>query len=87
MVDPSLNALHVASLRGPRSLAPTVREVRQELVERACSDGLEALDDAEKRLLLSDGGSLAALHHCVWRLEIPDAARSWGLEKAGPASG
>ena len=83
VVDPLLNAVHRIMLRGPRSLAPGLRQARRQLVERAVLGGPGALGAREKRLVLSDEAALAELHARVWRLEDPQAARRWGLADAG----
>jgi membrane glycosyltransferase len=79
VVDPLLNAIHAALLRGPRQLAPHLRDARRDLVKRALSGGPAALSDAEQRHLLYDAESMHELHARVWRLEDADAAARWAL--------
>ena len=62
VVDPLRNAVHLSLLRGPRKLAPKLREARRRLLERALAGGPEALSDREKRVVLSDASTLAELH-------------------------
>ena len=82
VVDPVRNAVHLALLRGPRSFAPKIREARRQLLERALAGGPEALDDREKRVVLSDACMLAELHVRVWNLEEREATVRWGLAGA-----
>ncbi len=85
VVDPLLNAVHTALLRGPRSLAPGVRQARRDLLERAADAGPGALRDPEKRVVLLDARLLLDLHERVWRLEDSAAASRWGV--VGPPPG
>jgi membrane glycosyltransferase len=86
VVDPLRNAVHLALLRGPRSLAPKLREARRQLVERALAGGPAALSDREKRLVLSNAPLLAELHARVWSLEDRQATVRWGLAGAQRSS-
>jgi membrane glycosyltransferase len=66
VINPTLNAL-VAGLGTARPLLPDrAREQRLTLVERALSDGPEALSAPEKGLLLRDPIALSKLHERVW---------------------
>jgi len=82
VVDPLVNALHTALLRGPRSLAPSLRASRLALAERALAEGPDALRAPERRILLSDAASLLELHDRVWRLERGEAALRWQVPPA-----
>jgi membrane glycosyltransferase len=86
-VDPLVNALHAAFLRGPRALPPKLRAARQALALRAAPAGPDALRPSEQRLLLQDAAALADLHRAVWRLEDAGAAARWGVGPpvSGPA--
>ena len=79
VVDPLVNALHGALLRGPRALGARLRAARQALALRAAAKGPEALTASERRTLLSDAVCLREAHAAVWRLEDPEAAHRWGL--------
>jgi len=69
IVDPSFNAT-MAAFAAPRPLLPpAVREARRTLVERALSEGPDALNDAEKNTLLTDRDALRELHRRVWTLD------------------
>ena len=79
LVDPLRNAVQTLLSRSPRSLAPGLRVARRALLERAVAGGPAALDDGEKRRLLSDAAALLELHDRIWRLGDPEAAARWGL--------
>jgi membrane glycosyltransferase len=79
VVDPLRNAVHLELARGPRPLAPKIREARSQLLDRALAGGPEALSDPEKRVVLSDASALAELHVRVWNLEDREAAARWRL--------
>jgi membrane glycosyltransferase len=79
VVDPLTNAIHAALLRGPRQLAPHLRDQREALVKRALSGGPAVLSDSEQRQILYDSASMHELHARVWRLEDADAAARWSL--------
>jgi membrane glycosyltransferase len=69
VVDASFNAT-MAAFAAPRPLLPpAVREARRTLVERALSEGPDALNDAEKNTLLTDRDALRELHRRVWSLD------------------
>ena len=75
VVDPVVNAL-VAGIAIPRSALPAnVREHRDALVERASSEGPQALSAREKSLLLNDPLALSQLHFQVWTQ--PHAHSHW----------
>ncbi|HXK25937.1 MAG TPA: glucans biosynthesis glucosyltransferase MdoH [Myxococcota bacterium] len=79
VVDPRVNALHDAMLRGPRKLGARLRAARDALARSAAAKGPDALTPAERRTLLSDAGCLREAHEAVWRLDDPEAAHRWGL--------
>ncbi len=78
-VDPYANAIHCALLRRPRSLAPRIAAARDELRERALTQGPASLALAERRILLGDARLMRELHRATWHLEDAEAARRWGL--------
>jgi len=79
VVDPTTSALHRA-LRGVRrSLKPSIRDERSALVAKALAEGPEALDAAEKRVLLSDADLMGILHRRVWQLADDLQATRWGI--------
>jgi membrane glycosyltransferase len=78
IVDPLVNALHTALLRGTRSRTQRIRAARRALCERALRGGPQALARLEQRVVLSDADCLRDLHRAVWRLEGAEAAR-WEL--------
>jgi membrane glycosyltransferase len=79
VVDPAVLALHLAFLRGRRSLAIPVAEHRRALAKRALAAGPQALSAEEKMQLLKDPDRLADLHRAVWRLADPEKAALWGI--------
>jgi len=50
-------------------LPPAVREAHRTLVERALSEGPEALTPGEKNILLADREAFAQLHDRVWHVD------------------
>jgi len=52
---------------------------------KALERGPHALDNSEKREILSDPDSMAYLHKAVWGLSDPDISRDWQLPNAGHA--
>jgi membrane glycosyltransferase len=77
--DPGTNAVHTWLLRGPRKLAPHLREERDALALRARDLGPKGLTPAEKRVLLYDAPCMENLHESVWRLGDPAVAAKWGV--------
>ena len=76
---PEALALHLAGLRGPRSLRPDIRARRLALADKAAQQGPQALTRAERKQLLLNPDALMALHRAVWRLPEADLARAWGV--------
>jgi len=82
-VEPDTNALHRSLLRGPRSLAPSVRAARRAILAKALSRGPGVLTEAERRILLIDPELTTALHEGTWRL--PDLSfEAWLMPAARP---
>jgi membrane glycosyltransferase len=77
-VDPYVNALHCALQRGARHLRPSIQRERHGWLERAVADGPSAVSSQERRVLLSDPETAAALHRRIWEIEDEDRAASWG---------
>ncbi len=79
VVDPAMNALHRALLRGRRSVRSEIRAHRAALVMRAIAEGPGALTERERRIvLLHDPDAVDALHERVWALADGAAAARWG---------
>ena len=78
VVDPGVNALHLAQLPASRSLAPDIARRRDELVAKALEDGPKALSMRAKLALLGDPERLAELHRRVWNLPESELAKRWG---------
>lgn len=75
VIDPRLNALHVALLGQPRRLSDELASYRHELGERLLAEGPAGLDTGEQAALLADPGQMRALHRALWRLPTwPDWA-------------
>ena len=70
-VDPYVNALRRALARGPRSLRPSIRAARRQLIERALVRGPAGVDTKERRVLLSDPDSITAVHERAWEIADP----------------
>ena len=75
--DPTLNAIHRALGRGPRSVRPAIRAARRALLARALTDGPDALDLTARRRLLADPQLVTELHERVWALADRHAAARW----------
>ncbi|WP_097459274.1 glucans biosynthesis glucosyltransferase MdoH [Mangrovitalea sediminis] len=73
IIDPRLNAVHVALARPPRH--DVRRERFRQLREHCLRDGPKGLSRRELTLLAKDGESLVWLHNAVWRA-APDTY--WG---------
>lgn len=69
VVDPVLNALHIGLQGRARSLGPEVAGYRQELAERALSQGADSLSVGEQRDLLADPRWMSWLHCRVWAVD------------------
>ena len=81
VIDPRLNALHVALLGQPRRFNDALSDYRHELGERLLADGPSGLDAGEQVALLADPGQMRALHSALWRLPTwPD----WAAEVLRP---
>ena len=75
VIDPRLNALHVALLGQPRRLSEALAGYRHELGERLLAEGPAGLDKDEQVALLADPGQMRALHSALWCLPTwPDWA-------------
>jgi membrane glycosyltransferase len=87
VVDPYVNAVHRALLRGRRRLGEAVRSERRALIERALSDGPGALAAHERRVLLLDPDATDELHERVWAIQDRELAARWGRPgAAAPAA-
>jgi membrane glycosyltransferase len=71
VLDPYVNAAHVAMLRAKDDMPPASGERFATLRERLLREGPDALPARDKVSLLIDAGSMNALHHEVWA--TPDA--------------
>lgn len=77
VLDPAAHRLHVAMWGGPRRLCADILARRRALVEKALTQGAQALNETEKKELLADPGRLTDLHLRVWRLEEEGLAKCW----------
>lgn len=82
VVDPHVNALHLAFRRQQRKVAKVIAESRHQLVLKALAGGPAGLRREEKVMLLSDPDSLDRLHFLVWQIPDGKAARQWGLDSS-----
>jgi membrane glycosyltransferase len=80
--DPSINAL-VCAYGVPRRLSRSARLQRWRLTRRALHDGLGALTEHERRVLIGDPAALAVLHRAARNARDPHA--SWSAASAAGA--
>jgi len=78
VLDPYVNAMHVALLRQRRQ-TEEAREWFAQLRERLLHEGPAKLSPKEKLALLSDADSMIALHRELWSLPADDLAEWWRL--------
>ena len=76
VLDPRLHLLHLARLPRRRVIPPATAAALEELVARALAEGPDALDAAERSLLLRHRAPLARLHAELWR-QRPAARARW----------
>ncbi|MFH1480555.1 MAG: glucans biosynthesis glucosyltransferase MdoH [Pseudomonadota bacterium] len=79
IVDPNVNALHRALLRKKRKISPGIVRRRQELRDKALTQGPGCLTMAEKKELLCDPERILELHNAVWEEPDPRKAEMWGI--------
>ncbi len=77
VVDPVLNALVSADAIPRLRLQDAARAEREQLVERALSQGPDGLSERNRNQLLSDPLSLSRLHQRVW--SAPQPHRDWSI--------
>jgi len=75
--DPYVNALHRVLLRGRRSLKPSIRAGRQQLLDQALAEGPDALTPRQRRIMLGDPEVTTTLHDRVWECTERDRAARW----------
>jgi membrane glycosyltransferase len=78
IVDPIMNAIHRALLRGTRRRGEEVQAVRTALIERVVADGPEALTTVEQRILIGDPDAIDVMHARVWAIPDKALAARWG---------
>jgi membrane glycosyltransferase len=79
VVDPNINALHRALLGGKRKLMPSLIKRRQELQEKALTQGPKTLSPKEKKELLLDPQCLLQMHDRLWETLDPAILQKWGF--------
>ncbi|MGA8658493.1 MAG: glucans biosynthesis glucosyltransferase MdoH [Chthoniobacterales bacterium] len=67
VLDPFYNAIHVALQRERKAQPPTVNGYVAALAAKLFKQGPDALTAREKRVLLSDGPTMARLHSLIWK--------------------
>ncbi|GIW42331.1 MAG: glucans biosynthesis glucosyltransferase H [Candidatus Binatia bacterium] len=85
VADPLRSAVHAVLRRNPRSLAPRLRERREELLRRALAGGPAALEPRELSMLLRYPRMVEALHRSLWEVLRPEESpwfRGAGLASA-----
>ncbi len=80
VVDPYVNALHLAMLPQDRKVSPELAGHRRQLREKALAVGPAGLSNVEKKQLLIDPASMRYLHETVWELTDETLAGQWGLK-------
>src|SRR5262249_44514191 len=78
VLDPYVNAMHVALLR-QRKQTEEAREWFAQLRERLLRDGPARFSTREKMALLLDADSMIALHRELWSSRGQDLAEWWRL--------
>lgn len=78
VLDPYVNAMHIALLRQKRQTEES-REWFFQLRERLLRDGPGKLTTKEKMSLLTDAESMIALHRQLWETPAEDLAEWWRL--------
>ena len=79
VVDPNINALHRSLLRKKRKLMPSIMKRRQELLEKALTQGPKTLSPKEKKELLLDPQCLLQLHERLWETLDHTITQKWGI--------
>jgi membrane glycosyltransferase len=79
VVDPNINVLHRALLGGKRKLMPSIMKRRQELQEKALTQGPKNLSPKEKKEILLDSQCLLQLHEGLWKTLDPAILQKWGF--------
>lgn len=82
VVDPRVNALHLAMLPSGISRPPRTARRLESLRHRALLQGPDILSPHEKRSLLYDPESIAWLHSRVWESQDDQVAQYWDLPTA-----
>ncbi|HPD61373.1 MAG TPA: glucans biosynthesis glucosyltransferase MdoH [Thermodesulfobacteriota bacterium] len=79
VVDPNINALHRSLLRGKRKYMPSIIKRRQEILEKALTQGSKTLSSKEKKELLLDPQCLLQLHERLWETSDNTILQKWGF--------
>ncbi|MGE4299859.1 MAG: glucans biosynthesis glucosyltransferase MdoH [Desulfovibrionaceae bacterium] len=74
---PDVCAVHLRQLHGHATPAAAARN--RAAMERALDQGPDTLSAQEKKAILSDAATLAALHRAVWTLPGDTLRRLWGV--------
>lgn len=79
VVDPYINAIHIAMLRIKTSMPPEKAKRLKRLRVKALTLGPDKLSPLDKSDLLEDIDSMNALHFDVWQLTDRELSAQWGL--------
>ncbi|HET8551380.1 MAG TPA: glucans biosynthesis glucosyltransferase MdoH [Gammaproteobacteria bacterium] len=79
VVDPKVNAIHLAMLRRKPRMPPEKAKRLGRIRTKALQSGPTALTNLDKSDLLQDVDSMQALHLGVWQTTDGDLSRQWGL--------
>ncbi|MGA2248447.1 MAG: glucans biosynthesis glucosyltransferase MdoH [Verrucomicrobiota bacterium] len=77
VLDPRLNALHVSLLRERLQVPSHAHERLLVLCDRLLEAGPSALPPRDKKILMWDADSIAALHQKLWSSPLPLLHPSW----------
>ncbi|HET7307271.1 MAG TPA: glucans biosynthesis glucosyltransferase MdoH [Gammaproteobacteria bacterium] len=79
VVDPQVNAIHLAMLRRKPGMPPEKAKRLGRIRTKALQFGPTALTNLDKSDLLQDVDSMQVLHLGVWQITDGELSRQWGL--------
>jgi membrane glycosyltransferase len=77
VLDPFYNAVHVVLQRERKAQSPAVNGYIAALAAKLFRQGPGALTPREKRILLSDGPTMARLHSLIWKTPTRQLNPAW----------
>jgi membrane glycosyltransferase len=79
VADPSMNAVHRATLGGRRKWKAAIRDARRAVIDAVVAAGPAAADQRTRRLILNDAELIEEIHLRVWRTDDDAVAARWGV--------